>query len=310
MMIAGGLLAGWPAGTAWAGAVADAAASVVAVLPTWPGGYKRQRGTLEEPEGSAVAILPGGYLATNAHVLARASRVDVRLANGQLRAAIILGKDRHTDIALLKAPVNLPVPEIVAPPPPGQRACAIGNQFGLGISVTCGVISATRRTNAGFNPVEDFVQTDAAVNPGASGGALVDGRGRLVGLLSAIVTKGSDANVGVNFATSPALLMRVVTDLKAHGRVRFGKAGWQLASLNQKDRRKQSGVRVVKLDADGPAAAAGVQIGDVLTRVDARQVIRPTDAKAALFMYRPDEAAAVSLSRNGKRLNLVIKLRE
>ena len=172
-----------------AGSLSDAVNSIVAVLPDWPGGYQRQDRGLEEPEGSAVAVLSEGYLATNAHVLGRPKRVDIRLADGRLVAARIIGRDLRTDIALLKVPINLPVLEIVPPPPLGERVCAVGNAFGLGISMTCGVVSAVNRSNAGFNPVEDFIQTDAAVNPGASGGALVDGEGRLAGLLAAIFTK-------------------------------------------------------------------------------------------------------------------------
>jgi S1-C subfamily serine protease len=293
-----------------AGAVADAMVSVVAVLPDWGGGYRRQPGQPEEPEGSAVAVMPGGYFATNAHVLGPATKVDVRLPDGQLRTAIILGRDTRTDIALLKAPVDAPVPTIAAAPPAGAQVCAIGNAFGLGISVSCGVVSATRRTNTGFNVIEDFIQTDAAVNPGASGGALVDGHGRLVGLLSAIFTKQSDANIGVNFATSSALLMRVVSDLRNLGRVRFGKTGWMLRPLSAEDRRKASGARVARLDPAGAAAGAGVKTGDLVRQVDGRDVHRPADAAAALYMHRPGETATVTLERDGKPLEIRIVLSE
>jgi len=291
-----------------AGAVADAMASVVAVLPDWGSGYRRQPGQPEEPEGSAVAVMPGGYFATNAHVLGPATKVDLRLADGQLRTAIILGRDARTDIALLKAPVDAPVPTIAAAPPAGAQVCAIGNAFGLGISVTSGVVSATARTNAGFNVIEDFIQTDAAVNPGASGGALVDGHGRLVGLLSAIFTKQSDANIGVNFATSSALLMRVVSDLRSMGKVSFGKTGWMLRPLSAEDRRKMSGARVARLDPAGAAAGAGVKTGDLIRQVDGRPVHRPSDAAAALYMHRPGEMTTVMLERDGKPLEVRIVL--
>jgi S1-C subfamily serine protease len=292
-----------------ADSLSDAVNSIVAVLPDWPGGYQRQNSGLEEPEGSAVAVLSDGYLATNAHVLGRAKRIDIRLADGRLVAAKIIGRDQRTDIALLKAPINLPISETVPPPPLGERVCAVGNAFGLGISMTCGVVSAVNRSNAGFNPVEDFIQTDAAVNPGASGGALVDGKGRLVGLLSAIFTKKSDANIGVNFAVSSALLMRVVKDLRDHGRVQAGWAGWRLTQLNAEARRRQSGVRVVSVEAGGAAANAGLRIGDVVTQVAGRAVVLPSDAAAALYLHRPGDAVGVSLSRDGKSLEFKLRLR-
>jgi len=278
----------------------DAMASVVAVLPDWPGGYRRSAQGLDEPEGSAVAVFPGGYLATNAHVLGRALRADVRLADGRLVAAEIVGRDGRTDIALLKVEGDVPVPEIAEAPPPGEKVCAIGNAFGLGISVACGVVSALRRSNAGFNPIEDFIQTDAAVNPGASGGALVDGQGRLVGLLSAIFTKNGDANIGVNFASSAALLLRVAGDLRDHGRVRAVRAGWRLAPLDAEARRRESGVAVTAVTPGGIAAAAGLRAGDVLTALGERRVYLPSDVRAAVFLERPGAHIAVHYRRDGK----------
>lgn len=287
-----------------AASAAEAMASVVAVLPDWPQGYKRPGGALEEPEGSAVAIFPGGYLATNVHVLGGAERIDIRLGDGRLIAAEIVGRDPRTDIALLKTAMDFPVPEIAAAPAPGQPVCAIGNQFGLGISLTCGVVSALRRSNAGFNPVEDFVQTDAAVNPGASGGALVDGMGRLVGLLSAIFTKQSDANIGVNFASSSALLLRVASDLRDHGRVRVAFAGWRLARLGKKERRRISGARVMAVEPGGAAARAGIKPGDVVTRLGTRAVALPSDARAATYLARAGERLSVELMRDGAAMRL------
>ena len=188
--------------------------SVVAVIPARPGQTPRGgTGTRDAPEGTAGAVFDGGYLVTNAHVLGRAAKADIRLANGRLVAVEIVGRDLRTDLALLKATMEFPVPQTASAPKLGGRVCAIGNQFGLGLSVTCGVVSARRRTSIGFNPIEDFVQTDASVNPGGSGGALVDGEGRLVGIVSAIFTKKSDADIGVNFAAAMGLVRRLVDDL-------------------------------------------------------------------------------------------------
>ncbi len=285
--------------------------SVVSVLPVWPGYEKRgtaQARPGQEPEGTAVAIKPGGYLVTNLHVIARAVSVNVRLANGLLLPAEIIGRDRLTDLALLKVEKDLAVL------PPGPRpalaapVCAVGNQFGLGLSVTCGVVSATRRSGVGFNPIEDFIQTDAVVNPGASGGALLDKEGRLVGVLSAIFTKESDANLGVNFAASMPLVMRVVEDLIAHGRVVRGRSGLGVRDLAEEDRRRMVGAVIVKLASGGPAEAAGLQVGDVITAIGDRPIRRASDVTSAIHMYRIGERFEVTVLREGRPRTVAIQM--
>ena len=292
----------------WAESINKATESVVSVLPVWPGGYRRQGASLEEPEGSAVAVLPGGYFATNAHVLGRATDVNIRLADGRLHSAEIIGRDIRTDVALIRVDIDIPILELAPTPILGERVCAIGNQFGLGLSVTCGVVSAVNRTNAGFNRVEDFIQTDAAINPGASGGALINMRGKLVGLLSAIFTKQTDANIGVNFATSSPLMMRVIEDLRDFGRVRVGRLGWRLQALSPMERRNLSGARVNWLDPLGAATTAGVRLGDILVSVDKRSIFRPSDATAAVYMRRPGEEILLSFSREETIIHIDAKL--
>lgn len=190
-----------------------ASPSVVAVEPTWPGfdrpGFGAPKGTA--PEGSGVAILQPGLIATAAHVVARAEKVTVRDHVGNRYAAKVIGLDEATDLALLRIERALETIEL-APERPvtGADVCVIGNAFGLDISISCGIVSARSRSGIGFNKIEDFIQTDAAVNPGASGGALIDPEGRLVGLVSAIFTMESDANAGVNFAVSTELLLKRV----------------------------------------------------------------------------------------------------
>ena len=188
-----------------------ASPSVVSVQPTWPGydrpGFGAPAGTA--PEGTGVAVLEPGLIVTAAHVVARATEVMIRDHEGKRVTAEILAIDGASDIALLR--VDAPTrPITFAPerPATGAHVCAIANAFGLDLSITCGIVSARARSGIGFNPIEDFIQTDAAVNPGASGGALIDREGRLVGMLSAIFTKESDANAGVNFAVSTELLRR------------------------------------------------------------------------------------------------------
>lgn len=187
-----------------------ASPSVVTVEPTWPGykrpGFGAPKGTA--PEGTGVAILEPGLIATAAHVVARATSVTVRDGAGKRAAAEIVAIDIPADLALLRVDLAIaPLSVATDRPPTGAHVCVIGNAFGLDLSITCGIVSARARKGIGFNRIEDFIQTDAAVNPGASGGALVDEEGRLVGLVSAIFTKQSDANTGVNFAVSAELLL-------------------------------------------------------------------------------------------------------
>ena len=281
--------------------------SVVSVLPDWPSKDGRAAPT-EAPEGSAVAIMEGGLLATNAHVLGRARTAKVRLRDGRLVLAEIIGRDPLTDLALIRVDIDLPVPATAPVPALGDDVCAIGNQFGLGPSVTCGVVSAVRRTGTGFNPIEDFVQTDAAVNPGSSGGALVDGEGRLVGLLSAIFSKGGDANIGVNFATSIRLVRRVVEDLRDYGRVNRGKSGVRVVDLTDDERVVTAGAKVIHVNRDGAAAAAGLAPNDIIVEIDGRLIRRASDVSSAIYLRRPGDTLAISLLRDGRRLDAEMRL--
>lgn len=290
---------------------AEVLQSVVSVLPVWPGQPQSGQPGLPPgaaPEGTAVAVAPGGYLATALHVTDQALSVTVRLPDGRHLPAEVVGKDGASDLALLKVAADLPPLPYAPEPALGDSVCAVGNQFGLDLSVTCGVVSALHRAGTGFNPIEDFVQTDAVVNPGASGGALVDAEGRLVGLLSAIFTKESDANIGVNFAASAALVRRVTEDLQAYGSVRRGKPGLGLADLAPEERAALAGVRVRGVQPGGAAEAAGVRGGDLLTAVDGRPVRKAAEAVAAIQLKRPGEAVSLTLEREGRSLTLSLVL--
>jgi len=286
--------------------------SVVSVLPDWPedsGPARADPQRLEVPEGTGVAILAGGYIATNAHVLGRAAEVRVRLADGQHLPAAIVGRDTATDIALLRIEWDLPVPAFGPAPPLGDRVCVVGNAFGLGLSVTCGVVSARHRAGTGFNPIEDFIQTDASVNPGASGGALVDSENRLVGVVSAIFTKGSDADIGINFAASMALVMRIAEDLRDHGRVIRGRAGFGFADLTDEQRDAGLvGVRVVRVRPDGAAARAGLAEGDLIVSIAGRPIRQRMEVPAALHLQRPDVPIEITVIRDGETRNLTLSM--
>ncbi len=277
--------------------------SAVSILPEWPGGRNVapsvRKARRERPEGSGVAILPGGYIATNLHVLREATAIRVRLHDGRILAAKRIGIDPPTDLALIKIAVDLAVPATAVVPPLATPVCAIGNPFGLGLSVSCGVVSARHRTGVGFNPIEDFIQTDAAINPGASGGPLFDAKGRLVGLVSAILNKQVDANIGVNFATSIALVRRVVTDLKEHGRVRRGRMGWRVRTLPEEERTRLVGARVIRVSPDGAAAKAGIEVGDIITEIAGRAIAKASDVTSAVQLHRPGDEIRIVLDRAG-----------
>ncbi len=263
--------------------------SVVSVLPVRPGNSSAERESrrIMAPEGTGIVIREGGVIATAWHVVVRARRIDVRLSDGRILPAQLLAKDDATDIALLEVEASLPKISTRLRPEISTPACVIGNAYGLGLSVACGVVSALDVSKAGFNAVEDFVQTDAAANPGTSGGALVDREGRLVGMVSAIFAGEGDGNVGVNFAVSTELLLRVVDDLLDDGKVDFPSPGWQLAKADRAQLAERAGVVVSEISDSGPADMAGIKTGDLITQIGERRILKPRDAIAALAILRP-----------------------
>ncbi len=302
------MLAGAPHARAFESGVLD---SVVSVLPLWPGqeqGGNPQLPPGTAPEGTAVAIRAGGYLVTALHVVDRALEITVRLPGGRHVPAELVGRDPATDLAVLKVAAELPVLKDAPEPVLGAPVCAVGNQFGLDLSVTCGVVSALHRSGTGFNPVEDFVQTDATVNPGASGGALVDAEGRLVGILSAIFTKDSDADIGVNFAASVALVHRVADDLIDHGRMIHVRSGLRVGELAPGDRATLAGARILAVAAGSPAERAGLAPGDVITDVAGRAVRKASDVTAAIYLRRPGDRVAVTVLRAGASKTVELEL--
>lgn len=277
-----------------------ALAHVVSVLPVWPGHEQGGQGARpgQAPEGSGV-VLREGVIATAWHVVEPARRIDVRLHDGRIIPARLLAHDAASDIALLKVEETLQPIAIAPPPNLVQPVCAIGNAFGLGLSLTCGVVSAKSVSNAGFNEIEDFVQTDAAANPGSSGGALVDAEGRLVGMMSAIFASGSDTNIGVNFAVSTELLIRVADALLDQGEVEYLDAGWQLTRADRSAVALVAAPVVRAVQSDGMAGSAGIRVGDLILEVGGRRVRTPRDAKTALALISKAKKEVQVLYRRG-----------
>ena len=275
---------------------ATAMRSVVSVLPQWPG----RPPNADEPEGSGEVVGEGRPVITANHVLGAARRVLVRTSAGEVIAARIAGGDKASDLALLEIDDALPAFVFARPPNLGAPVCAIGNACGLGLSLTCGTVSAVQRSNAGFNAIEDFVQTDAAVNPGASGGALVNEKGELVGVLSAIFTKTSDANIGVNFAVSAALVERVYGALKTGRRIVWRFAGLGLRNAPARGATGRQGALVVSVQAGGAGARAGLQAGDLIVQAGGRRVRGAGGFRAAMALLMPGEHMQIVFRRDEK----------
>ena len=283
----------------------DALRSVVSVLPVWPnrpqgGGNTRNKNA---PEGSGIVIGPDGLIATAWHVVEPAMRIDVRLSDGRILSAEQVAHDVDSDIALLRVDANLPPFSFAPQPALSSGVCAISNAFGLDLSVTCGVVSAVGVANAGFNSVEDFIQTDAAANPGSSGGALVNGRGELVGMLSAIFASGADTNAGINFAVSARLLNRVVDDLLDDGRVDYIQADWQIAPLRGQTAAQIAGVLVFDVVSGGVADDAKIAVGDVITSLNGRAIRKVEDIGSELAVLQNGDTAEVLIIRKNQTIS-------
>ena len=199
-------------------------ASVVSVLPTWPGyekpGFGAPLGVA--PEGSGVVIAldsrdESPWILTAAHIVNRATEVMIKTDDRTSQSAKVVWLDEDTDIALLEVRETLPALTLARRSYlPGEHVCALGNPFGLGVSMSCGVIAGPNRQGIGLNAIEDFIQTDAAVNPGSSGGALLNADGQIIGMVSAIFTKQADIDAGVNFAVSVNLIVERIRQFQNH----------------------------------------------------------------------------------------------
>ena len=270
---------------------------MVAVLPEWPA----SEATPGEVEGSGVAVFDGTTIVTAFHVVGKALSIQVRTDDGEVMRARLLAVDEPTDLALLTIDRPLPALAFGGDPSLGDRACAIGHPFGFGLSVSCGVVSAVHKAGAGFNAIEDFVQTDAAVNPGMSGGALIAADGRLIGVLTSIFTRGADGNLGVNFAVAAPLVRRVAEDLAAAGRVARVPTGMRLVPAIGRGETGRLAVRVASVREGSPAAAAGLAVDDVIVRAGDRAIRKPADFVSVVARLRLGQGLDLTVLRGDVR---------
>ena len=266
--------------------------------------------------GSGVIVTKEGYILTNNHVVDEADEVKVALNDGREYKAKVVGKDPKTDIAVLKidakdlpflALANSDNIEI------GDVVLAIGNPFGIGQTVTMGIISATGRGNMGID-YEDFIQTDASINPGNSGGALVDAEGRLIGINTAILSR-SGGNQGIGFAVPVNLARNVMESLIKDGRVVRGYIGVGIqdvtpALASQFKAKDNSGALVSDVKADAPADKAGLETGDIIVEWNGRDIRDSRQLKLQVSQTKPGEKATVKVVRDGKTKSLSITPQE
>jgi len=290
------------------------------VPPGMPGprrnapGPKEKERTVPRGVGSGFVISADGYILTNNHVVAGANGIFVTMTDGKEYKAKIIGTDPRTDVALVKIDAKGLTPLPIGDSntlKKGQWVLAIGSPFGLDSTVTAGIVSAINRDTGDYLP---FIQTDVAVNPGNSGGPLINLAGQVVGINSQIISQ-SGGFMGISLAIPIDEVMRVVEQLKAHGKVIRGRIGVQIGPVSE-DVAKAIGLGSVRgalvsnVEEGGPAAKAGVQSGDVITRFGDKDIKHWSDLPRVVGATRPDSGVPMQVWRRGKTVTLNVKVGE
>lgn len=264
--------------------------------------------------GSGVIVSPEGYILTNNHVVEGADEIAIQLSDGRKALAQVIGTDPDTDLAVLRIGLaDLPVITLGNSDQlqVGDVVLAIGNPFGVGQTVTSGIVSALGRTQLGINTFENFIQTDAAINPGNSGGALVDVQGRLMGINTAIYSR-SGGSMGIGFAIPTSIARNVLSAIVRDGEVTRGWIGVEPQeltpemALNFGIAPDAQGVVITGVLQDGPAAQAGIRPGDVIATVQDKAVTSVPALLQAVAALTPDTAVMVEIWRGQERLKLPI----
>ena len=276
----------------------------------------------EEPSsslGSGVLVSPEGYILTNHHVISDADDIDVALSDGRKVKAQVIGSDPETDIAVLKieakklpTPITLGKVESVHV---GDVVLAIGNPFGVGQTVTSGIVSALGRDHVGINTFENFIQTDAAINPGNSGGALIDTRGNLIGINTAIYSN-NGGSMGIGFAIPVNLAKQVMESILAKGSVTRGWIGVEPQNLSKELSESlglpanTEGVLISGVLENGPAVRGGIKPGDVLIAVNGNPIKDVRSLLNQIAQISPGNVAKLTILRKGKEMELTAQTGE
>ena len=266
--------------------------------------------------GSGVIVSANGYILTNHHVVDAAAEIQIALSDGRSLPAHVVGADPETDLAVLKIDASgLPAISFAQPDSlkVGDWVLAMGNPFGVGQTVTAGIVSALGRTHLGINTFENFIQTDAAINPGNSGGALVDSSGNLVGINSAIYSR-TGGSQGIGFAIPVSIARQVMEQIIKNGGVTRGWVGVEVQdlspelsdSLNLKQ--QQEGALIAGVLKGGPADLGGIRPGDVLLSVNAHPVKDSSTLLNLIAALKPDESVQITVARKDQTLPLKIRV--
>jgi serine protease DegQ len=261
--------------------------------------------------GSGVIVSPKGYILTNNHVIETADEIEVALSDGRKATAKVVGTDPETDLAVIK--IDLPnVPAITLGHADqarvGDVVLAIGNPFGVGQTVTMGIVSALGRNHLGINTFENFIQTDAAINPGNSGGALIDTNGNLLGINTAIYSR-SGGSLGIGFAIPVTTVKTVMDSIIATGQVIRGWIGVEPQDITPEladsfGLGKRSGTIIAGVLKNGPADKAGMRPGDILVAVDGRPVTDTTDMLNLIAQLTPGNKVRMTVLRKNQESNI------
>ena len=265
--------------------------------------------------GSGVIVSASGYVLTNHHVVEAADEIEVALADGKKLLAKVVGNDPETDLAVLRVNAE-DLPAITFGSAENARVgdvvLAIGNPFGVGQTVTSGIVSALGRTGLGINTFENFIQTDAAINPGNSGGALIDAQGNLIGINTAIFSR-SGGSMGIGFAIPVSTAKMVLDQIVKSGAVTRGWIGVEVQEITPPiaESFKLGGTRgalIAGVLRGGPADKAGVKPGDVLVEVEGRPVADPTSMLNLIAALPPGKPASVKVKRSGQEIDATISV--
>ncbi len=268
--------------------------------------------------GSGVIVdAENGYLLTNHHVIDNAEQITVALTDRREFEAEVVGADPETDIALLKIDAD----SLTALPfadsnelQVGDYVVAIGNPFGLGQTITAGIVSAVGRSGLRLESYEDFIQTDAAINVGNSGGALINLKGELVGINTAIFS-GRGGNIGIGFAIPINMARQIMDQLLTHGEIQRGRIGVQIQDLipdlaEALGTSHERGAVVAQVIPGTPAEAAGIQIGDVIVEMNGEPVVGSSDLRNKVGLLRVGDAVRLTIERDGKPMTIELAVGE
>src|SRR3990167_329949 len=266
--------------------------------------------------GSGVIVSPEGYILTNHHVVEAADQIEVALADGRKAKAHVIGSDPETDLAVIKIDLPDELPAITFGRPEraqvGDMVLAIGNPFGVGQTVTMGIISALKRDHLGLNTFENFIQTDAAINPGNSGGALVDVNGNLLGINSAIYSP-NGGSLGIGFAIPASTAKKTMEQIIQSGSVTRGWIGAGVQELTPELAESfklgsTKGVLITEVIRNSPAEQAGIKTGDILIAIDDQAIDDWNTMLETVANLPPGKAVTARLMRNGAATSLLVKI--